>query len=90
MSSVAALLANKSAIKNENISNKELTEKLYSPIIGTFNKEKVHSPFMDNIWDAERADMQLISKFNKEFRFSLCVIYIYSKYAWVIPFKDKK
>ena len=27
------------------------------------------------------ADMQLISKFNKGFRFLLCVIDIYSKYA---------
>ena len=34
--------------------------------------------------------MQLISKFNKEFRFLLYVIDIYSKYAWVIPLKDKK
>ena len=34
--------------------------------------------------------MQLICKFNKEFRFLLCVIDIYSKYAWVIPLKDKK
>ena len=34
--------------------------------------------------------MQLIGKFNKEFRFLLCVIDLYSKYAWVIPLKDKK
>ena len=34
--------------------------------------------------------MQLISKFNKRFRFLLCVIDIFSKYAWVIPLKDKK
>ena len=34
--------------------------------------------------------MELISKFNKEFRFLLCVIDIYSKYAWVVPLKDKK
>ena len=32
--------------------------------------------------------MQLISKFNKEFRFLLCVIDIYSKYAWVVPLKE--
>ena len=34
--------------------------------------------------------MQLISKFNKGFRFLLCFIDIYSKYGWVVPFKDKK
>ena len=34
--------------------------------------------------------MQLLSKFNKGFRFSLCVIDIFSKYAWVVPLKDKK
>ena len=34
--------------------------------------------------------MQLIGKFNKGFRFLLCVIDIFSKYAWVVPLKDKK
>ena len=34
--------------------------------------------------------MQLMSKFNKGFRFLLCVIDISSKYAWVIPLKDKR
>ena len=34
--------------------------------------------------------MLLINKFNKGFRFLLCVNDIYSKYAWVIPLKDKK
>ena len=34
--------------------------------------------------------MQLINKFNKEIHFLLCVIDIFSKYAWVIPIKDKK
>ena len=39
---------------------------------------------------ADLADMQLISKFNKGFRFLLCVIDIFSKYAGVVPLKDKK
>ena len=34
--------------------------------------------------------MQLISKFNKGFRFLLCVTDIFSKYEWVVPLKDKK
>ena len=34
--------------------------------------------------------MQLISQFNKGFRFLLCVIDIFSKYAWVVCLKDAK
>ena len=39
---------------------------------------------------ANLADMQLLSKFNKGFWFLLCVIDIFSKYAWVLPIKGKK
>ena len=39
---------------------------------------------------ADLADMQLISKLNKGFRFLLCVIDIFGKYAWVVPLKHKK
>ena len=34
--------------------------------------------------------MQLISKFNKGFRFSLCVLDVFNKYARVIPLKGNK
>ena len=34
--------------------------------------------------------MKLISKFNKGFRFLLCVIDIFSKYTWFVLLKDKK
>ena len=46
---------------------------------------------IDNNWGAVLANMQLIRKFDKGFRFLLCVIDInISKYALVIPLKDKK
>ena len=34
--------------------------------------------------------MQSSSKFNKRFKCLLCAIDLFSKYAWVIPIKDKK
>ena len=77
------------ALKNEDILNKELAEKLHKPITTKFEKRKVHSFFIDNIWGADLANMQLISKFSKGFRFLLCVIGIYNKYAWVVPLKGK-
>ena len=33
--------------------------------------------------------MQLISKYNKGIRFSVSVIEPFSKYAWVVPLRDK-
>ena len=50
----------------------------------------MYSTFKDNTWGANLADMQLLSKFNKSFRFLLCVIDICSKYAWVVLLKNKR
>ena len=46
--------------------------------------------FKDNIWGADLADMSLISKVNKGTRFLLYFINIFSKYAWIVPLKDRK
>ena len=70
--------------------NEQLAKELHKSIIRKFQKRKVYSRFKDNIWGADLADMQLISKFKKGFRFLLSVIDIFSKYAWVVPLKDKK
>ena len=61
--------------------NKELLEELHKPIIKKFNKRKVQSPFIDNIWGDDLADMELLSKFNKGIRLLLCVVHIFIKYA---------
>ena len=55
-----------------------------------FKKRKVCSSFKDNIWGVDLADMQLISKYNKGIRYLLCVIDLFSKYAFVVPLRDKK
>ena len=47
------------------MSDQQLAEELCKPIIRNFRKRKVHSPFIDNIWGADLADMQLVSKFYK-------------------------
>ena len=86
------------AIKTDIISNqwpsdlatRQLVEELHKPIIRNIGKHKVCCLFKDNIWGADLADMQLISKYNSKFRFLLCVIDIFSKYAWAAALKDKK
>ena len=50
----------------------------------------MYSSFKDNSWGADLADMQSLSKFNKGIKYLLCAIDLFSKYASVIPLKDKK
>ena len=50
----------------------------------------MYSSFKDNIWGVDLADTQLISKNKKGIGYLLCVIDLLSKYAWVVPLKDKK
>ena len=67
-----------------------LADELHKPIIRKFNKRKVYSQFKDNIWGVDLADMQSLSRKNKGIKYLLCAIDLYSKYAFVIPLKDKK
>ena len=69
------------AIKSEIMPNQQLPEESHKPITRKLEKHKVYSSFKDNIQGANVADMQLISKYDKGFRFLLCIIC--SKYAWV-------
>ena len=68
--------------------NKNLPRRTDSDLVE--NLRNVKYIYRDNIWGADLADMQLISKYNNGVRFLLFVIYIYSKYALVVPLRDQK
>ena len=76
------------AAESKNVAKQELAEESHKPVIRKFEKQKVHSSFIDNIWDIDLADMQSLSKFNEEISFFMC--YWYFKYVWVVSLKDKK
>ena len=63
--------------KSSIASSSILADERHKPIIKKFEKRKVYSQFKDNIK-------------NKGIKYILCVIDLYSKYAFVIPLKDKK
>ena len=80
--------SSESGIANE--SNYQLANELHKPIIRKFKKRKVYSSFRDNIWGVDLADMQSLSRYNKRIKYLLCAIDLFSKYAWVVPLKDKR
>ena len=49
----------------------QLAEESHEPIISKFEKPIVHSSYKDNIWGADLADKDLISKFNDRIPFLL-------------------
>ena len=67
-----------------------LADELHKPIIRKFDKRKIYSQFKDNICGVDLAGMQSLSRKNKGIKYLLCAIDLYSKYAIVIPLKDKK
>ena len=73
-----------------NESNYQLAEELHKPKYWKSQEEKVYSTFRNNVWGADLADMQSLSKYNKGIKYLSCAIDLFSKYAWVIPLKDKR
>ena len=54
-----------------------------------FEKRRVLVNGIDKIWAADLADMQAFSKFNRDIKYLLAVIIVFSKYGWLVPLKDK-
>ena len=43
-----------------------------------------------NIWAADLVEIQSLSSKNKNVKYLLCAVDVFSKYTWVKPLKDKK
>ena len=64
--------------------NYQMANELHKQIIRKFKKTKVYPSFRDNILGVDLADIQSLSKY----KYLLCTIDLFSKYAWVIPIRD--
>ena len=70
--------------------NYHLANEIHRQIIRKFKRRIVYSCSRDNIWGVDLADMQSSSKYNKGIKYLLCATDLFSKYASVIPLKNKK
>ena len=69
--------------------NEQLAEKLHNPIITKIKRRKVYARFKDNIWAADLVELESFCSKNKNVKYLLFVIDIFTKYAWVKSLKDK-
>ena len=70
--------------------NEQLAEELHKPVTKKFQRRKVYARFKDNIWEADLVEMGSLSSKDKNVKYLLCVIDVFTKYAWVKHVKDKK
>ena len=70
--------------------SEQLSEELHKTVIKNFKRVKDYARFKDNIWAADLAEMESSPSKNKNVKYWLCMIDVFTKYACVKPLKDKK
>ena len=70
--------------------NKILSEELHKPKRKNYPRRKIIVNNINEIFAADLVEMQKFAKLNKGYRYLLTCIDIFSKFAWVIPLKNKK
>ena len=61
--------------------NQQLAEELHKPVTKKFKRRKVYARFRTNIWAANLVKMESLSSKNKNVKYLLCAIDLFSKYA---------
>ena len=70
--------------------NEQIAEELHKPVIKKFERKRVYATFKDNIWVTDLVEMESLLSKNENANYLLCVIDVFTKYAWFKPLKDKK
>ena len=62
---------------------------LHKPTRRTFPRRQVIVYGIDHQWQADLVDVAKLASYNKGFKYLLTCIDVLSRYAWVVPLKDK-
>ncbi|GFR07734.1 uncharacterized transposon-derived protein F54H12.3 [Trichonephila clavata] len=66
------------------------TYTLHRPVRYKFSRRATLSYGINDLWQCDLVDLQHLAEHNNGFRFSLTIIDVFSKFAYVIPLKNKK
>ena len=76
-------------VEKQKQQQQQLAKEVFSPRITKFRRERIITLYKDETWSADLIDKSSLSKYNKNYKFILTVIDIFTKYAWAIPLKNK-
>ena len=69
--------------------SKTLAKELHHKVIRKFRRRKVVVNSLDEIWTADLASMETVSSSNDGYKFILCIVDLFSRYAWCVALKNK-
>ena len=75
--------------KLKSIMQKNLIYSLHKPVRVRYTRNPTVANSIDHQWAADLADMKNLSRYNKGVKYLLTVVDFLSKYAWVVPMKNK-
>ena len=71
------------------MSKKQFAAEVHHRVVKKFPRRQVIVSGIDNIWGMDLADMYSFIKYNDDYRYILCIIDVFSKFAWCVPLKTK-
>ena len=70
--------------------SEQQAEELHKPATNKIKRRNVYAKIKGNIWTTDFSEMESLFSKIKNFKYPLCLIIVFTKYAWVKPLKDKK
>ena len=80
-------------IKKNRIGNKckwITSWRIHKPVTKIFKRRRLYTRLNHNNWAGDLDQMRLLSSKNKNVKYFLCSIDVFTKYTWIISWKDKK
>jgi len=71
------------------MSKREIAIELHKPVRKNYNRRIVNVYGKNDLWQADLIEMLQFSRKNNGYKYILCVIDCFTKFAWAIPLKSK-
>ena len=67
----------------------KIAKEIFSPVVKKFDRIQIQTHYKDECWSIDLIDRSSLAKYNKNYKFIFTIIDNHTKFAWVIPLKDK-